>query len=238
MYGRKKFYRTKVARRAPASSSANNNNRKRSRAVAFGRSRPFIGLPSEMWVQLMYHETQTYTHTSGAMGNQVYRANSVYDPRYAVGGHQPTGFDELAALYQRYLVTAASLKVEASCLTAGGSNIPLTVAIVPCLEVNTLTDIDTAVEQPLAKSITYSGSASDTSTYISKTCYLNVRKLFGVRTLDDVDYSAAVTTDPNQACFFDCYMRPANQASTSISAVTFTIKYWVKFYKRQVTNSS
>ncbi len=46
-------------------------------------------------------------------GDKVINANSLYDPDAAIGGHQPTGFDQLMGLYKYYRVMSAQFKVSA-----------------------------------------------------------------------------------------------------------------------------
>lgn len=42
----------------------------------------------------------------------VFRANSIYDPEYAVGGHRPLGTDQWNVWYQQYVVTGAKITVK------------------------------------------------------------------------------------------------------------------------------
>lgn len=198
-----------------------------------------IGVPDEMYVKLVYHDSYTHTHTSGATQLWEFRANSVYDPDYTYTGHQPTGFDELAALYQRYLVTSSSIEVEASQLSSSGSNIPIVVAILPRLEQNAITDINTIVEQQNAVHTTVSGNTADANNHYHISCYRSMNKMFGIKSVaNDLDYSATVTTSPNQVAFFSVFSNSANQGSTSIVALTCTLTFWVKFYKKQTTVST
>jgi hypothetical protein len=49
--------------------------------------------------------------TTGGVANQNFRLNSLNDPDYTGGGHQPRFFDQLAALYQYYTVVGVTFKV-------------------------------------------------------------------------------------------------------------------------------
>jgi hypothetical protein len=40
----------------------------------------------------------------------TYSANSIYDPNWALGGHQPYGHDQFQLLYHHYEVTGATIK--------------------------------------------------------------------------------------------------------------------------------
>lgn len=197
-----------------------------------------IGAPEEMTVKLVYHDSYTHTHTSGAMQLWEFRANSCFDPDYTYTGHQPTGFDEMAALYQRYLVTAAMIEVSASPISSADANVPQVVAILPRLEQNSISDLNTVCENPKAVSANVTGSTSDANNSVTIKKYINIKKILGVKNLDDLDYSSTVTSSPTQPVFFSVYSCSANQGSTSIMGLTVKLTFWVKFYKKQTTTSS
>ncbi len=67
-------------------------------------------------VTMKYHETYSPTITN-IMNTQVYRANSIFDPAVAVGGHQPRGFDQFMALYTEWVVLSSTISVFTSCRT-------------------------------------------------------------------------------------------------------------------------
>lgn len=59
---------------------------------------------------------------SGASKASLFRLNSVYDPLWTTGGHQPVGFDQLAQIYRTYTV----LSCRYSCRFTMEPNIGLT----------------------------------------------------------------------------------------------------------------
>jgi hypothetical protein len=76
--------------------------------------------PEVMAVKLKYNDMRA-TAASGSQVTQQFRLNSVFDPDYTNTGHQPVGFDQLAALYVRYRVVAVEAKVRVQDQTSGGS---------------------------------------------------------------------------------------------------------------------
>lgn len=49
---------------------------------------------------------------AGAIYERQFRANDLYDPDYAVGGHQPYGFDQLIAQYYHFTVLYSKCEFE------------------------------------------------------------------------------------------------------------------------------
>jgi len=63
----------------------------------------------------MYY-VQQFALTGGVVGitglEQVMRLNSLFDPDFTGGGHQPNTFDQVAALYGTYRVTKCDIELE------------------------------------------------------------------------------------------------------------------------------
>jgi len=70
-----------------------------------------LGFPTSMTSTLRY-STRVELSPSG-IGTQAlsFRANGMFDPEAAVGGHQPRGFDELMELYNTFTVTSSKIMV-------------------------------------------------------------------------------------------------------------------------------
>lgn len=49
---------------------------------------------------------------AGALYSRIFRANDLYDPDYAVGGHQPYGFDQIMAQYNHFTVLYSKCELE------------------------------------------------------------------------------------------------------------------------------
>ncbi len=72
-------------------------------------------------VTLRYFVAGFHSHTS--MGQQVttvMRANGPFDPEYSVGGHQPRGWDQYTALYNKHVVLSS--KIYVTCYKNGTSH--------------------------------------------------------------------------------------------------------------------
>lgn len=87
----------------------------------FQHERPFqrsietagTGIKAFVRVKQLYHERISLGDAATAPYPYVFRLNSLYDPNETGTGHQPRGYDELAAIYNSYTVLGAKWKVEA-----------------------------------------------------------------------------------------------------------------------------
>jgi len=70
-----------------------------------------LGFPTSMVSTLRYTTRQEFTPTSTTTQALSFRANGLFDPEAAVGGHQPRGFDEMMELYKRFTVTSSKIMV-------------------------------------------------------------------------------------------------------------------------------
>lgn len=74
---------------------------RKARLMRMGRSI----IPTRKFAKLVYKETVEINPGAGLASFASYAMNGIYDPRIAVGGHQPMGHDLLSSMYLRYRVT-------------------------------------------------------------------------------------------------------------------------------------
>lgn len=72
-------------------------------------------IPPRFAAKLKYVFDQNYIDPPGstAASSHMFRANSLYDPDFTSGGHQPRGFDQFMAMYQTFTVIGSRIKVTA-----------------------------------------------------------------------------------------------------------------------------
>lgn len=109
------------------------NGKPRARYIARKRRRllrrfnPQIGFPSSTYVKMRYVETFTISPVSTVLNEHLFLANGIFDPRVAVGGHQPLGHDQWATFYNKYVVYRSHCTVNFSC--ANNTSVPATLGI-------------------------------------------------------------------------------------------------------------
>lgn len=73
------------------------------------RALAFADQPKSKIVKLKYVEEITLDAATGFIAYGDYCANGLYDPRLAIGGHQPYGFDQVMVNYDHYQVIGAKI---------------------------------------------------------------------------------------------------------------------------------
>lgn len=75
--------------------------------------RGILPFPSRLTAKVPWaHITGLSAPNNTIAGCVSYRLNGPYDPDVAVGGSQPAGWDQYAALYKRYRVVRANVEIE------------------------------------------------------------------------------------------------------------------------------
>jgi len=199
--------------------------------MAMDIPRSLIGIPPMVRVKLRYADYTTHTHTSGALQNWTLRGNSVYDPDFTYTGHQPTGFDELAAFFMYYKVVASKVIVKASSLT---SDIPQVVVIRPVRENVAPSDWENAVESTRSAFdfIPTNGIPMTTTENHASTA-----ALYPGQNDDDQDFGADVGSNPTKVWYWRIDTQSSG-ASTAVLAINVIAEYDVIFSQKQVLGSS
>lgn len=65
----------------------------------------------QVYCKLKYHTQIDVSGDPATYVSKIFRGNSLYDPDFSLGGHQPTGFDQYTAFYTNYLVFGAKISV-------------------------------------------------------------------------------------------------------------------------------
>jgi hypothetical protein len=68
--------------------------------------------PRWMRCQMKYCDQSIAVIVAGGVLDQIYRANSMFDPDRTGVGHQPRGFDQLTPMYNRYRVNRLKWHIE------------------------------------------------------------------------------------------------------------------------------
>lgn len=187
-----------------------------------------------------YAESLLITATSGVMSDYQFRLNSVYDPDFAFGGHQPMGSDQMRTLYNRYRVDGVKVRVHFHKSTETGC---AAVAIVANNSVAPFTDPFSAIqEQGLGKYATLSYSTAGSQTHKLLRDNYSLHKVTGVTKTkyesDDL-YQATEGANPTEAIQLHVIITGlATNTNTQSALMTIELDYLTTWYDPIVVGQS
>lgn len=82
--------------------------RKGSRSITSVRMGKAL-FPNEVFVRLKYADTFNVQSAVASLSHHAIRGNGMFDPDQSLGGHQPRGYDQYAAIYNNYMVYASKV---------------------------------------------------------------------------------------------------------------------------------
>lgn len=172
------------------------------------------------------------------VSSEMVQANSLYDPRGGIGGHQPRGFDQFSTLYNRYLVLGCTVSATVSVVPGGsGSNhgwVAITGLPAGASAILTHNGIRENV-RTLYKSV----SAHDKAVTISK--YFSCADLQGqpyTKYYTDDVYDAAVSGNPQRVVQVQVSYGSRDPSINADLSVEWSVIYHVEFRQlREVLQS-
>jgi len=191
--------------------------------------------PFKKRVKMDYCTTflQTPPVLATSVTTTTFRFNSLFDPDATLGGHQPYGFDQWMAIYQRFTVISATATLvcnpSTSAAYTGNFGMNITALGSPLV-----TNEETAIESQYSVWQPYSQQRGDSSCRIK----LDVAKYFGVHdVMDDDTLTGNSTTDCFKQAVLNCWIS-GDLASTPASSMTLVITYDVMVHEpREVAGS-
>lgn len=179
----KKFYRKRRARRR--------GRRYKKKTINLVRKEL---LPSRFFSKLRYVDTFTLDPIAIGIADVVYRINDLYDPYYAIGGHQPLGFDQMMALYKRFHVVGAKVTAKFASADETSARSTIITGLMISSDPTLLTNVSTVIEQP-GTVWSYAQLGSDIKRLVNK---YSVKKQQGITNLmDNHELSGSDSASPS-----------------------------------------
>lgn len=192
-----------------------------------------FGFPREQMVRMRYCTNINLDWSGSVMTNRFFRLNSIFDPDYAVGGHQPMGYDEWEAFYNSYLVVWCKWSVYFNSVAQGTFTHQILAGAFPTAT-TTLpsTNVPTQfLERGLGSHRTLSAMVNNTGSRAKVSGLWSAKKWNNVSDIRDaVQLSAYFGANPEEECYLCIYAGNANgSAPSSCTTVqaTLTLDYYV-----------
>lgn len=181
--------------------------------------------PNQKRVKLKYSQVFQLDTTTGPAGvERKFRANSINDPDFSIGGHQPMGHDQWAAAYLHYRVAASTISAQIVGVHDGTvlDNAVAWVALGATTSANTVAT--TAIERGRAVWKVLSNS-HDTSAKALINSY-DAKSFFGGQQAGGDEQKAAMGSNPVEDVLFSVGVELMNGAAVSRTYdVLITIDY-------------
>lgn len=174
--------------------------------------------------KLRYTQKVQLNPGAGTSDFNIFACNSAYDPDVTGVGHQPRGYDQLAALFHRYHVLGSRMTVS----PATPSSVPIVVACGIKSDSDTFSTISDIMENRSMKKMIVN------TNYVGKSLSQNFsgKKTYGKRYLYDDTYQSVVTSSPSERTYFHVYAFAADQTSDPGAIdVYITIDFIIRFYE-------
>lgn len=197
-------------------------NNKRKTKITTVKSKTY-GFPDIYKTKLKFADT--YHLTSTSFDNQIFRANSLNDPDFTGVGIQPRFYDQITAIYDKYLVMGCKMRVE---VINQSTTVPARVGIVfSDVDPSTLTFFDIQ-ESRYGKTFVV-GTADGFGTR-TKTMYMPMKKMLGQNSLNsDPFVYTQVGNNPTDPVFCGVLASPSDGVSTVNVYCAITLTYYCLF---------
>jgi hypothetical protein len=164
----------------------------------------------------------------------VYRINSLFDPNFTGVGSQPLSFDQLSAVYNKYLVLRCDWEVTATNLNGTGAYVTAvpTDVSVSGSSMQSLSEIKRSVTKAL--SVSTGGQAQQVLRGS-----VDLSDLHGQPNLDaDSDQYAQIGTNPQDVCYLT--IRGADYTTSTSIAIGLRVRliYYAVFKEYALVNES
>jgi len=147
---------------------------------------------------LVYSEAITFPIASG-LGKFLMRANGMFDPNYTYTGHKPLYYDQLAAIYNHWIVMRSRIKI--SFATNSATTAACTATVYLDDDPTFVSDAVSAAERPGAHSRTTKPSADGAIVVWNS---YDATKIFGQGILSTDNLHGSVAADPAEQSYYAC----------------------------------
>lgn len=179
------------------------------------------------FVKLTYDTGSVGSTTTVSPGHYILNASSLFDPQQSAGGGQPRGRDQMATLYNNYLVHGCSVKVIAQNLTASTCSI---LSMYPNDSAGSFpANVKAMEELPDARTCYFT-----TERPCIKTKYYDIAKCQSItkqRLKDDVAYSAGMGADPTNSLYVHVQWININESTSTGHNVRIVATYYVELFE-------
>lgn len=178
------------------------------------------------------HKYSTTITINTATPQYNFNLNSLFDPDRTGTGHQPYGFDQMAALFNRYRVFGCSYVVNGY-----QANNPIRIGAVPSNGIAAVTNMASLIELPRAKFTTQipGGARAQIKGYVDMPSLAGRTK--SQYMADDI-YSGTAVSDPAELLILNIRAALLNDTTVDGCLMTVTLNFHCEWYDPIVFGTS
>jgi hypothetical protein len=176
-------------------------------------------MPNFLRRVLRYSDYLAVPGTSGALGSWIFNLAGLYDPDVALGGHQPFGYDQLMAFYNRYTVLSARITVDAIAVS-----VPIFFGV--AVSINSTAAYSSYNTYVESGSTVYRILDDPTPGNNRVSTAVDISKFTGrVDLVDDPDRSGSLTANPATGLYFHVLVQDVNKTSTCNAELNVVLEF-------------
>lgn len=197
----RKYYSRKPSKRRARRTRRKYSRRQKRNTIPRTITSTGIGFPKKLLMTHKYQETVSLTIPfSVGMVKQFFSCNGMYDPNVSLGGHQPLYFDQMAALYDHYVVIGSKISVTFPPPRDANMNVGI---YIDDDAGNSFTSSDTVAEQSLSSSRLLLNPNAVRSTYLTRKW--SAKKFFGGSILANTELQGTSAANPTEQSYYMIY---------------------------------
>lgn len=185
-------------------------------------------LPQTFKTVLRYNEIAKLQASGTSTDRYVLGANNCYDPDFSYGGHQPRGFDQLMAMYNKWVVVGSKITINFNNTTA----YPGIVGVVERVDSTAQTYLNyiEGANRVIWKQLGPSSGPNSSWTMTEKH---SPKKFFGKsKIMDNENLKGNAAAGPSLPVYWHIfYYDMANSINTAAIYFTYQIEYIVVFHE-------
>jgi len=158
-----------------------------------------VGFPRKMLMTHKYSESVGVASTLGVPNSHLWRCNGMFDPNLTGVGGQPLYYDQMAALYDHYVVIGSKIvfTVTPALTTTAASRLTCFINDDTTL---TTTTVDAVTEQTQGHKVRIMPAGNNS--VVTMTLNWSAKKVFGGSILANTELQGTATSDPSEQSTF------------------------------------
>lgn len=190
-------------------------------------------ISDRLHLKLRYSDDVDIQGISGLVGDHIFLGNGLFKPDFTSTGHQPLGFDQWVAFFDKYVVLASSIKVQAVSEDAVAAS---SLSVVPKIT-SGAPIADTLHEKPYVRTRIVTPNSQDPAVLKH---YMSTKKMLGLRGVraEDNTYVATTGGDPAQKWHWHVLVNAFDGSASVNIRARVNITYYVIFFARKSLTQS